>query len=63
MSVQANPYALPLEKPHMDKIRVLAKEGRRSINMQLCIAVERYLEEYEQEHGEIPVEDGDKTAR
>ena len=29
----------------------------------LCIAVERYLEEYEQEHGEIPVEDGNKTAR
>ena len=39
MSVQANPYPLRLEKEHMDKIRVLAKEGRRSINMQLCIAV------------------------
>ena len=32
MSVQANPYPLRLEKEHMDKIRVLAKEGRRSIN-------------------------------
>lgn len=55
MSVQSNPYPLRLEKPHMDKIRALAKEGRRSINMQLCIAVESYLEQYEKEHGEIPV--------
>lgn len=57
MSVQANPYPLRLEKEHMDKIRVLAKKGRRSINMQLCIAVESYLKEYEQEHGEIVTEE------
>ena len=52
MSVQAN----RLEKIYMEKIRTLAKQGRRSINMQLCIAVESYLEQYEKEHGEIPVE-------
>ena len=56
MSIQANPYPLRLEKPHMDKIRTLAKQGRRSINMQLCIAVETYLEEYEKKNGPIPVE-------
>lgn len=56
MSVQANPYPLRLEKLPMDKIRTLAKQGRRSINMQLCIAVETYLEQYEKEHGEIPVD-------
>ena len=39
----------------MQKIRVLAAKERRSINMQLCIAVESYLNQYEQEHGEIPV--------
>lgn len=55
MSVQSNPYPLRLEEQYMDKIRVLAKEGRRSINMQLCIAVESYLKQYEQEHGEIPL--------
>ena len=60
MSVQANPYPLRLEKEHMEKIRTLAKQGRRSINMQLCVAVEYYLEQYEKEHGTIPVgqEDG-----
>ena len=56
MSVQANPYPLCLEKIYMEKIRTLARQGRRSINMQLCIAVESYLEQYEKEHGEIPVE-------
>ena len=56
MSVQANPYPLRLEKIYMEKIRTLAKQGRRSINMQLFIAVESYLEQYEKEHGEIPVE-------
>ena len=55
MSVQANPYPLRLEQEHMDKIRALAKEGRRSINMQLCIAVETYLQDYEKEHGEIVI--------
>lgn len=56
MSVQANPYPLRLEKEHMEKIRTLAKQGRRSINMQLCVAVEYYLEQYEKKHGTIPVE-------
>ena len=53
MGVQEVPYSLRLEPQSMKKIRALAKLERRSINMQLCIAVERYLEEYEKEHGEI----------
>ena len=56
MSVQANPYPLRLEKVYMEKIRALAKQGRSSINMQLCIAVESYLEQEEKAPGEIPVE-------
>ena len=56
MGVQEAPYSLRLDRVSMDKIRVLAKEGRRSINMQLCIAVESYLKEYEKEHGEITVD-------
>lgn len=59
MSVQANPYPLRLEKEHMEKIKVLAKRDKRSINMQLCLAVETYLEQYEKEHGKIPVEPED----
>ena len=40
----------------MQKIRVLAAKDKCSINMQLCVAVEYYLEQYEKERGEIPVE-------
>ena len=55
MGVQEAPYSLRLEHEVMQKIRVLAAKERRSINIQLCIAVESYLNQYEQEHGEIPV--------
>ena len=55
MGVQEAPYSLRLEPEVMQKIRVLAAKERRSINMQLCIAVESYLNQYEQEHGAIPV--------
>ncbi len=57
MGVQEVPYSLRLEPQTMKKIRALAKLERRSINMQLCIAVESYLKEYEQEHGEIVTEE------
>ena len=57
MGVQEVPYSLRLEPQTMKKIRALAKLERRSINMQLCIAVESYLKKYEQEHGEIMIEE------
>lgn len=59
MGIQEAPYSLRLEHEVMQKIRVLAAKERRSINMQLCIAVESYLEQYEKEHGEIPLPDKD----
>lgn len=59
MGIQEAPYSLRLEHEVMQKIRVLAAKERRSINMQLCIAVESYLEQYEKEHGEIPLADKD----
>lgn len=39
----------------MQKIRVLSAEGRRSINMQLCMAVETYLKDYEAKYGPIAI--------
>ncbi|WP_297232803.1 hypothetical protein [uncultured Flavonifractor sp.] len=59
MGIQEAPYSLRLDHEVMQKIRVLAAKERRSINMQLCIAVESYLEQYEKEHGEIPLPDKD----
>ena len=56
MGVQEAPYSLRLGHEAMQKIRVLAAKDKRSINMQLCLAVETCLEQYEKEHGKIPVE-------
>lgn len=50
---QENAYPLRLDPEIMKKIRVLAAKDKRSINMQLCLAVEKYLECYEKEYGEI----------
>ena len=52
---QENAYLLRLEPEVMKKIRYLAGKDKRSINMQLCVAVEYYVEQYEKEHGEIPL--------
>ena len=52
---QENAYPLRLEPDIMKKIRVLAAKDKRSINMQLCVAVESYIESYEKEHGAIPL--------
>ena len=56
MGVQEPAYSLRLGKESMQKIRALAAKERRSVNMQLCIAVERYLEEYEEKYGTIVTE-------
>ena len=52
---QENAYPLRLEPEVMKKIRYLAGKDKRSINMQLCVAVEYDVEQYEKEHGEIPL--------
>ena len=57
MGIQEVPYSLRLEPQVMEKIRVLARQEHRSINKQLCVAVESYLKEYEREHGEITAEE------
>lgn len=55
MAEQERAYPLRLEKECMQKIRVLSAEGRRSINMQLCMAVETYLKDYEAKYGPIAI--------
>ena len=40
MGVQETPYSLRLGREAMQKIRVLAEKEKRSVNMQLCVAVE-----------------------
>ena len=55
MGVQAAPYSLRLEPETMAKLRVTAKKNGRSVNKEIEIIVQQYLENYEQEKGPIEV--------
>ncbi len=59
MGVQEPSYSLRLGRESMKKIRALAEKERRSVNMQLCIAVEAYLRYYEEQYGPIEVSEGE----
>lgn len=41
----------------LDKVRVLAKNDNRSLNMMLCTIIESYLEQYEKKHGKIKIDE------
>ena len=55
--MNSRPYAfsLRLDEILMAKVKVIAGEQRRSINMELERMVEQGVAQYEEEHGEIYV--------
>ena len=53
MAKQINPYPLRLDEILMAKVKVIAGEQRRSINMEIERMVELGVAKYEEEHGEI----------
>jgi len=55
MASQQNPYSLRLDEILMAKVKVIAGEQRRSINMEIERMVELGVAQYEKEHGEIYV--------
>ena len=55
MASQKNPYSLRLDEILMTKVKVIAGEQRRSINMEIERMVELAVAQYEEEHGEIHV--------
>jgi len=55
MASQQTPYSLRLDEILMAKVKVIAGEQRRSINMEIERMVERGVAQYEEEHGEIYV--------
>lgn len=56
MGVQEAPFSVRVEKPVMDKMRVLAKENGRSLNKQIEFSLKKYLAAYEKENGPISME-------
>jgi len=55
MAAQQNPYSLRLDEILMAKVKVIAGEQRRSVNMEIERMVELGVAQYEEEHGEIYV--------
>ena len=55
MAKQINPYPLRLDEILMAKVKVIAGEQRRSVNMEIERMVELGVAQYEAEHGEIYV--------
>ena len=53
MASQQTPYSLRLDEILMTKVKVIAAEQRRSINMEIERMVELGVSQYEEEHGEI----------
>lgn len=54
---QANPYPLRLEETLYRKIKTLSQESNRSFNREVEYELRKYVEQYEAEHGEIPLAD------
>ena len=55
MAKQINPYSLRLDDILMVKVKVIAAEQKRSINMEIERMVEAAVAQYEEEHGAIHV--------
>ena len=56
MGVQPYVYSLRLGPETMAKLRVTAKKNGRSVNKEIEIIAQQYLEKYERENGPIVVE-------
>ncbi len=53
---QANPYPLRLEETLNGKLKALAKENNRSFNREVEYILRKFIEQYEKENGELPIE-------
>lgn len=56
MATDKRPTMLRLPEDLYEKVRYLAYVERRSINMQIEHALEKYVSDYEAEHGDIHIQ-------
>lgn len=47
------PFTLRIPEQLSNKVRILAKADKRSMNKELEYIIEKYIAEYEKKHGEI----------
>lgn len=53
---QANPYPLRVDKPLLEKFKVIAKNNGRSVNKEIEQLIISAVSNYEKEHGEIIIQ-------
>jgi hypothetical protein len=50
-------YTLRIDQVYLDKIRYIAEENGRSANREIELMIKRRIKNYEEEHGEISLND------
>lgn len=55
MATNKRQFTLRLNEENFEKIKYIANESKRSIAMQIEFLIERYIDEWETEHGEIDI--------
>lgn len=55
MATKKRPTMLRLPPEMYEKIRYLAYLGHKSVNMQIEIALSKYIADFENQNGEIPI--------
>ena len=56
MATNKTPFTFHINNEYLEKMRFIAKEETRSLSNLLEHVCKLYIEKYEQENGEIPVE-------
>ena len=56
MPTNKTPFTFHINNEYLEKMRFIAKEETRSLSNLLEHVCKLYIEKYEQENGEIPVE-------
>lgn len=51
------PYSLRISEELKEKLKYIAKKNRRTLNTEITIACENYVEEFECQNGEIIIEE------
>ena len=53
------PFSLRISEELLAKIKVIAVRNKRSANKEMEYALERYVEAFEERHGEVQIDGGD----
>ena len=57
MATDKRVYTLRLQEKNFQKIKEIADRSKRPIAMQIEFAIERFVEDYEQENGSVNIEE------